>query len=171
MKRFAIAGVVLGIALALGAGEAQAQSISFGVGGGLSIPTGDFSNAAKTGWHGLANIGYGLPGGIGLRADAFYGQNNFKGGGGKFKLAGGLGNITYSLTHTPGIKPYLIGSAGLFNLKTDVAGTTSSTKFTFGGGAGIKFSSIFVEARYLSIHASGGSVNFIPITAGFSIGM
>ncbi|HTS87447.1 MAG TPA: hypothetical protein VMG41_03060 [Gemmatimonadales bacterium] len=171
MKRLLSVVSALALASVLGTSQASAQSLSLGVGGGVTIPTGNFSDAAKTGWHALANLGVDLQGGFGIRADAFYGQNTFKAGSGKFKLAGGLGNITYSLSHTPGVTPYLIGSAGLFNVKTDVTGSASSTKFTIGGGAGLKLSSFFVEGRFLSIQTSGGSSSFIPITAGFHFGI
>lgn len=176
MKRLAIATFALGLALTLTAQKAEAQSLTFGLGGGITIPTGTFSDAAKTGWHGLANIGYGLPSGIGIRGDFFYGQDNFKGGGGKFKLAGGLGNITYSFGGATGVTPYVIGSLGMFNLKTDVAGAGSSTKVTYGGGLGLKLKAgptahLFAEGRYLSISTSGSHANFIPLTVGVNFGI
>jgi hypothetical protein len=180
MKRIVSLALPLGMALLLGAGQAQAQSITYGVGGGLTLPTGDFNTAAKLGWHGLGHIGYGLPSGLGFRGDFYYGQNSFDGVSGKAKLAGGLGNVVYNFTTAGGAKPYVIGGLGVFNVKgTASAGglsvSDSETKFAFGGGAGIKFkagsdANFFVEGRYVSVQTSGGSTGFIPITAGISFG-
>jgi hypothetical protein len=173
MKRMAFAASMI---LALGiAGQAQAQSVRFGVAGGLTMPTGDFNTAAKLGWHGIGQVGYGLPSGVGIRADFLYGQNNLDGVSGKTKLAGGLGNITYDFK-SPGVTPYIIGGVGVFNVKVEVGNASvDETKFAFGGGAGLKFkagsgSHFFVEGRYVSVQTSGSSTGFIPISAGISFG-
>jgi hypothetical protein len=167
------------VALALTATAAQAQSVTIGIGGGATIPTGDFKTAAKTGWHGLANIGYSLPSGLGFRGDFFYGQSSWKAGvSGKAKLTGGLANVFYEFQNAGGVKPYVIGSAGMFNTKGSASSggftiSGSETKFTFGGGAGVKFkagakANVFLEGRYLSVQSSGTKTNFIPVTLGVS---
>jgi hypothetical protein len=173
MMRIISIAVAAGAALILGATAATAQSITFGAGGGVTIPTGDFKTGAKTGWHAIGHLGYGMASGLGIRGEAFYGQNTLKGGGSeKFKLSGGLGSLSYDFQTSGGVKPYIIGSAGVFNTK---ALGFSETKFTFGGGGGLKFKAgsdahLFLEARYLTIQTSGGSTNFIPITLGVSFG-
>ena len=180
MKRIISVVLAAGAALAIGASVAQAQ-VNVGVGGGVSIPLGDFGDAAKTGWHGLAIVGYDLPSGLGVRGDFYYGQNNAKGVpsgvSAKWKLAGGLGNVLYSFSAGT-VHPYVLGSIGFFNLKADAgsAGSNSETKVAFGGGAGLKFkagsdANIFVEGRYLTINTSGSNANFIPITVGVSFGL
>jgi hypothetical protein len=187
MKRIISVVLAAGAALAIGASVAQAQ-VNVGVGGGIAIPTGAFSDAnkgaAKTGWHGLANVGYDLPSGLGVRGDFYYGQHSIKGVpsgvSAKWKLAGGLGNVLYSFSAGT-VHPYLLGSVGFMNLKATassggVSGSASETKVAFGGGAGIKFkagsdASIFVEGRYLTINTSGDNANFIPITVGVSFGL
>lgn len=174
MKRSAFAGLAF-FALTIGAGTAQAQSVNFGVGGGLTLPIGDFGDVAKTGWHGLGMIGYQLQSGLGLRGDFFYGQNNSDPSGAKFKLAGGLGNVTYSFAKSS-ITPYVLGSIGYFNFKVESGGASASeSKVAFGGGGGIRFkagsdSQFFVESRYLTINTSGSNANFIPITVGITFG-
>ena len=184
MKRIISVLLAAGAALAVGASVAQAQ-VNVGVGGGVSIPLGDFGDAAKTGWHGLAIVGYDLPSGLGVRGDFYYGQNNAKGVpsgvSAKWKLAGGLGNVLYSFGSPGGAHPYIIGSVGFMDLKATASSggasaSASETKVTFGGGAGIKFkagsnASIFVEGRYLTINTSGENANFIPITVGVSFGL
>jgi len=167
------------LVLSATATAAQAQSVTVGIGGGLTIPTGDFKTATKTGWHGLGNIGYGLSSGLGFRGDFYYGESKFKGGvSGKAKLTGGLANVTYEFQNAGSVKPYVIGSAGVFNTKGSASSggvsiSGSETKFTFGGGAGVKFkaapkASVFLEGRYLSVQTSGSSTNFIPVTLGVS---
>jgi len=175
MKRIASVVFAAGAALVLGTTAAQAQGISFGVGGGITIPTSDFGDIAKTGWHGVANVGYNTPAGFGVRGDFYYGQNNADVGSGKVKLAGGLGNLVYTFQGAGAIRPYVIGGAGVFNFKTD-PGSFSESKFTWAAGGGIKFkagsdANIFVEARYASINTSGSNANFIPVTVGVTFGM
>jgi opacity protein-like surface antigen len=181
MKRIVTVAIAAVAALALSSASAQAQ-VSLGVGGGLTLPLGDFGDVAKTGWHGLANVGYEMPSGLGLRGDLYYGQNSFDsdavGNDGKFKLAGGLGNVTYTFKSAGSIHPYVLGSVGFMNFKTetDAGGSVSDTKIAFGGGAGVKFragtdSHIFVEGRYVTINTDGSNANIIPITVGISFGL
>ena len=176
MKRIVCSGLALAVALTLGPRVASAQSVTFGVGGGVTIPTGDFNTAAKLGWHGLGQLGYSLPSGLGIRADFFYGENKFDGVTGKAKLAGGLGNISYDFKTAGGVTPYIIGGAGAFNVKgSGPGGSASETKFAFAGGGGLKFkagsdSHFYVESRYVSVQTSGSSTGFIPISAGISFG-
>lgn len=180
MKRILSVVAAASLALAISTTAASAQ-VAIGVGGGVTIPTGDFKDFFKTGWHGLANVGYDLPSGLGVRGDFYYGENKTKSNvtpSGKIKLAGGLGNVLYSFK-TPGtVHPYILGSVGFFNVKADAgaSGSASETKIAYGGGAGIKFkvgsdASLFVEGRYLSVNTSGSNTNFIPISAGVSFGL
>lgn len=178
MKRIASVVFAAGAALVLGATTAQAQGINFGVGGGLTIPIGDFGDNFKTGWHGIANIGYNTPTGFGVRGDFYYGQNSLDASvDGKAKLAGGLGNLVYSFQGAGPVRPYVIGGAGVFKAEAEVGNVSDSeTKFTWAAGGGVKFkagtdSNIFVEARYVSISTSGDKTNFIPISAGISFGL
>jgi opacity protein-like surface antigen len=177
MKRITFAVFAVGIALSLSARVAAAQSFTFGVGGGLTVPTGDFNTAAKLGWHGLGQLGYSLPSGLGLRADFLYGQNNLDGVSGKTKLAGGLGNLSYDFKTAGGVQPYIIGGVGAVQVKVDVSGfgSASETKFAFAGGGGLKFkagsdSHFYVESRYVSVQTSGSSTGFIPLSVGISFG-
>lgn len=184
MKRIVSVVLAAGVVFALGTTAAQAQ-VSLGFGGGVSIPLGDFKDVAKTGWNGLANIGYDLPSGLGVRGDFYYGQHSAKGApsgvSAKWKIAGGLGNVLYSFGGAATAHPYIIGSIGFMDLKATasaggVSASASETKVAFGGGAGVKFkagsrASIFIEGRYLTINTSGSNANFIPITLGVSFGL
>lgn len=180
MKRIVSVVIAAGAVMMLATTSAHAQ-VSLGVGGGVTLPLGDFKDVAKTGWHGVANVGYDMPSGLGVRGDFFYGQNSFKGNAdGKTKLAGGLGNLVYNFK-SASVQPYVIGSIGFMNVKGEASagGLTfsgSETKIAFGGGAGLKFkagtdSHIFVEGRYITVNTSDNNVNFIPITVGISFGL
>lgn len=178
MKRIASVAFAAGAALVLGTTTAQAQGINFGVGGGLTIPTSDFGDIAKTGWHGIANIGFNTPAGFGVRGDFYYGQNDGDVGGlDKVKLAGGLGNLVYSFQGAGPVRPYVIGGAGVFKVEAEAGNLSDSeTKFAWAGGAGVKFkagtdANIFVEGRYVSVSTSGEKTNFIPVTVGVSFGL
>lgn len=178
MKRISTALVAAAAALVLSATSAQAQSFSVGVGGGATLPMGDFNDGAKLGWHGMANVGYGLPSGLGFRGEFFYGQNNLDGVDGKAKLSGGMASLTYDIQSAGGIKPYVLGGVGYHKVTIDVTGLGSGddSAISFGGGAGLKFkagsdANFFVEARYINIGTEGGSTAYIPVSAGISFGL
>lgn len=159
----------------LGARSVQAQEgFYFGVGGGGTAPTGDYSDAANFGWHGLAIIGYkpGAPSPASFRIDGLYGENDADAGSDKFKLAGGMANGVYEFGHSKA-HPYIVGGIGFFSVKL---GSNSKTKFAAGGGAGVNFpvgsdSKIFFEARYISVFTETFNTSFIPLTAGITFGV
>lgn len=178
MKRIATLVLAAGAALTLNATAAQAQAY-FGVGAGATIPTGDLADAVGTGWHGIANIGYDMPSGLGVRGDFLYGQHTYDADSDfKLKLAGFWGNVTYGFKSAGSIKPYLIGTIGGTNSKTtgpDGFDGESSTDLTYGAGAGIKFGNMsgatfYVEGRYLIVNSDGDNGKFIPVSAGVRFG-
>ena len=170
---------VLAISLASPVGAQQTTRATFGVGGGVTIPTGDFGDGFKTGWHGLVNVGFRFPIAIGLRIDGYYGENNLDDGGvvdGKAKLLGGLAGATYEFRMATGrVTPYVIGNVGYFNQKFDSdLGDSDESDFAVGGGGGINFGlgsiNAFVEGRYLTILSEGPNTDFVPITVGVRFG-
>jgi opacity protein-like surface antigen len=175
MKRNGLAGLVLAALVFTGATAAQAQQgFLFGVGGGATVPLGDFNIDAKLGWHGLAIVGYNsATSPLGFRLDGLYGENKLDGSNGKTKLAGGLANGVYEFGGGGGARPYLIGGAGVFNVKVPAG---SQTKFALGGGLGLAFpigsdSRFFVEGRYVNVFTSNINTSFIPFTAGITFGV
>jgi hypothetical protein len=181
MKRIATLVLAAGAALTLTAATADAQSQVrahvgpyFGVGAGLAIPTGDFGDVAGTGWNALAQIGYEMASGLGVRGDFYYGQHSADPGDGKFKFAGGLGNVTYTFRSEGKLHPYIVGTIGMMNGKFE--DFDGETDVAFGGGAGIIYhtgedSNFFLEGRYLSINSDPSSVNLIPIQIGIRFGI
>jgi ABC-type uncharacterized transport system permease subunit len=161
------------LASVLSATTAVAQSARFGLGGGLLVPTGDYNVVDKTGWHVLGKVDFAIPlSPVSVRVDGLYGQTTHRAAPGNTKLAGGTADAVWHIpTAVPGFKPYLLGGVGMFNVN---AYGGSSTKFTWGGGAGTSIGvgpiHGFAEARYMSIQESGASLKFIPVTVGLAFG-
>ena len=154
---------------ALQAQHAQpTEGISFGLGGGLILPTGDYGTTDKSGWHLLGLIQLPISQSpIHLRFDAMYGSTSHKIGAGSTKLTGATADLLYHVgERASSVRPYVLGGLGFFN----VSDGTSTSKFAFGLGGGILFGvggmHAFLEGRYMSIQASGASLNFLPITVG-----
>lgn len=154
---------------------AQGQvGVEFHLGGGITQPTGNFNDAAKLGWHGLATFAV-VPSHspFAIQASALYGENKFKVGSGKWKLFGGLGEIRLDLATTGKSRGYLMAGGGAFNVKATSGGTSvSNTKGAFDGGAGFAYVpssefGVFIEARYVNVLVSGPDIAFIPVTVGF----
>ena len=199
MKRTAINAAVLGLVLSAVAAPLSAQAIvsspvRFGIMGGATLPLSDFKNAAKTGWNAgvLMNIGVPLVP-VSFRIDGQWHQltgKTYDTGGGvfthdDFRIINGTANVVYTFGAALPTKFYLIGGAGVYNLRvknSDANVSASSTKFGLNGGVGVKFQltgfSTFIEARYHNVfHGSSvGNVNdsnaksmqFIPISVGIT---
>jgi opacity protein-like surface antigen len=80
----------------------------------------------------------------------------------------GTANAVLTVSNTGGIKPYVLGGVGLYNVGCD--GCESETKFGLNGGGGLEFGlsgfNTFVEARFQSIFTEDSNVNIIPIVFG-----
>jgi hypothetical protein len=151
-----------------------AQSVHFGLGGGLTMPLSDYKTVDNAGWHVLGKVDIGIPmSPFSVRLDGMYGQTSHKSPAtGNTKLAGGTADLVWHIpTAVPGVKPYLVGGAGMYNFNP---GGGSSTKITWGGGLGTSIGvgpiHGFAEARYMSIQLTGGTIKFVPVTAGLSFG-
>ena len=198
MKRTAINAAVLGLVLSAAFAPVSAQAIvsspvRFGIMGGATSPLGDFSDVAKTGWNAgvLMNIGVPLVP-VSFRIDGQWQQlqgKNFEEGGdvshNDWRIIDGTANVVYTFGAALPAKFYLIGGAGVYNVRVkndDFDLNASSTKFGLNGGVGFKFQltgfSTFIEARYHNvIHGTAvGDVNddhakslqFVPISVGIT---
>jgi opacity protein-like surface antigen len=180
MKRMLHAAVALVLVSLVAASAAQAQTgrANFFLGGGATIPTGDFGDAFKTGWNGVGGVNFMIPGvPFGIRVDGMYSQNSLDSSiDGKAKIFGGNADAVFAFG-APGsmVKPYIMAGVGMANVKFDIGGTSDDeTKFAFNGGAGVNFlmssMTVFVEARYFSVNTSGSSINYIPLSVGLKFG-
>lgn len=177
MKRISLALTAVAAVAVFGT-TSSAQStkpVSLGVSLGAAIPTGDFGDVYKTGYNGTVSLGLnsvGTP--LGFRIDGMF--NNFSGRDDltssrpDYRIIGANANIVYALPGT-GMRPYLIGGAGIYGQKPDVSGAKNITDFGFNGGIGASFPlsgfTTFVEARFHHI-MSDATTQFIPITFGIS---
>lgn len=172
MKRILTKVLCAGLGLALVATPAWAQG-GLMVGGGLSLPQGDYKDAVKSGYHGMAGLNFGVLGApLGLRVDAGYHLNDFDLPGDP-DAASALLAVSGSAVYTfpsVGAKPYVVGGITWARAKCsgdDCVSDNSESDTGFNVGGGIRFGSIFAEARYISI---GGDVDLkvVPITVGFT---
>ncbi len=171
MRRI-LSAFVVGAALVAGASTAEAQRpFTVGLSAGAAIPLSDLSDSHKVGYNAAAHLGINMPASpVGFRLEGFY--NKFAGQDeGVFtnedvRIAGGNVNITYAFGGL-GLRPYVIGGVGSYNIKAD--GGESRTDFGINAGVGAKFQlsglGTFVEAR---LHTVSGDpqLQFVPITFG-----
>ena len=171
--------MVTGLLTAALAAPAAAQARGYvGLGGGISIPTGDFADAVKTGWFGQFLAGITGPNGmLGGRIDGRFMKHSYDVADASTRLLGANADIVLS----PGmaaskLRPYFLGGLGVFNVNNKIAGSygDGQTKFAFNLGAGVNVKtgarmSVFAEARYLSIRTDN-SIGLIPIAVGFRWG-
>lgn len=179
-----IRSVMLGAVLVASAGAAPvfAQGAEFSLGGGVSIPSGNFDDAFKLGWHGIAAVSYTpqtVP--VGFQLDGSFSRLGDESPlDVKSQLIYGTGNVVYKFktSEDSRFRPYLIGGGGVYNLDfkgDDVAtGVESVTKFGINAGAGFDFKAgsagVFVEGRFHNVFTEGDNTNFIPITVGVRFG-
>jgi hypothetical protein len=161
----------------------HAQGPEFSLGGGLDLPLGDFDDAAKTGFHGLAGVSV-VPANwpVGIQVDGTYSQfSDDTPRDIKFQFIYGTANIVYKFktAEESRFHPYLIGGGGVYNFKAKgddvISGADNSqTKFGINAGAGfdIKAGSVgvFVEGRFHDVFTSVNNTTFIPLTVGVRFG-
>ena len=175
-------------AVSLSATTASAQSnkaISVGISGGAAIPVSDLGEDFTTGYNGTVSLmfrSFGSP--IGLRVDGMYNRMSVKNdrtiavpGFGildAVAISSANANLVYNLPGT-GMTPYLIGGAGVYNLKRDVEDADdpdSENKLGLNGGIGAAFPlsgfNAFIEARYHHVFSDNVATQFIPVTFGIS---
>ncbi|HEX6574572.1 MAG TPA: outer membrane beta-barrel protein [Gemmatimonadaceae bacterium] len=192
IKRITAAAIISAALLSPTIASAQSSKpISLGISAGAAIPVGDFGDDYTTGYNGTLSLimkSYGSP--IGLRIDGMYNKMSVKddrtiavpgfGVVDAAVISGANANIVYNLPGT-GMTPYLIGGAGIYNLKLDVDDADSpdsQNKFGVNGGIGAAFPlsgfNAFIEARYHHIFTKDGfdrsrPTQFVPVTFGISL--
>lgn len=178
MKRFSLAVAAIA-ALAVFSATAPAQSakpVSLGLSLGASIPTGDFGDVYQTGYNGTVSLGFQSAGSpVGIRLDGSFNQfpdrSDLVDSRADYRIVTGNANLVYALPGV-GIRPYLIGGAGIYGQRPDVSGASTTSDFGLNGGIGAAFPlsgfTTFVEARYHHIF-SDGATQYIPINFGISL--
>ncbi|HJQ19300.1 MAG TPA: outer membrane beta-barrel protein [Gemmatimonadaceae bacterium] len=169
-----LAGIFASLVLPPAAVSAQSPFM-LAIGGGGSLPLGDFGDAANMGWHALASVGVStLMQPLGLRLDVAHNRFGAKGGAGSAgqAITSGTLNVTYRLpmTNSP-LSPYIIAGAGAYHFQcTGGVSCGTATRFGWNGGLGTKIASLglkwFLEGRFHFVDAEPGSVKFAPVTLG-----
>lgn len=177
-----LTAAVLGVALASPTLAAQAGTRpTFGVAAGATFPTGDLGDGYDSGYNLGAHVGFRsatMP--VGFRLEGTYNRHDAKGVNPldtRLTIFSGTANVIAGASGAAeSIRPYLIGGAGVYNVKVDSDGVagSSSTKFGLNGGAGLDLPlsgiAVFAEARYHYVFSkedgTGFNMGFIPLTVG-----
>jgi len=170
--------------------RAQARAIQVGIGAGVTLPTGDYSECCKSGWNAGGFLQYRQPDQVvGLRVDLQYHGNDMKDeflltlgatpgttGSGTI-LFGGAAGVLEVAPQESSVGWYLLAGGGIyqFELSVNESGISvsdSQTKFGFNAGAGLKFrvggASLYVESRYHGVKVEDSNITFVPLSFGIA---
>jgi hypothetical protein len=161
-------GLLLLLAPVIAARRATAQTIrpQFGVGAGITVPTGDYHAdpggvGFKPGWQGMALVAFVQPNSpVVLRVDGIYGRSSSNDKLAQLgypdqhtRLLGLNVDVTYEFQLSPSVMPYMLVGGGLHTFKLSMP--TRDTVFTLSGwnaGGGVRYGigrrTLFLEARY-----------------------
>ena len=193
----ALAALALAAAVAAPAAAqdaASARAFTFGLRGGVSVPLGALADEgeeggnAGTGFNAGAFIGLtpaALP--VGLRLEVGYDRFGIDVGelppgaefDGDWSILSGTLNAIVAVPTQGGVRPYVIGGVGAYNVKASFSASEDGesidfsedqTKIGVNGGAGLRFAlgslATFVEARYHTVFLSGERASYVPISFG-----
>ena len=170
-------------------GSGSRRPIRIMIGGGASVPIGDFGDTYDSGYNVQGSLLFNFAGfPIALRTDVNYTRLKLKDliglppsssySSDATSLLGGLANLSFSLGVGP-IRPYVIAGLGAFKIDpaelSSATPTESSIEFAVNGGAGlrIKLGSLeaFVEGRLNNVYTDKGvidtkTIQMIPVTFG-----
>ena len=183
MKRSA-GPLFLAMLLALAVPTLASAQASIFLGGGATIPTGDYGDYAKTGWMGQAGAVFNVgSNGLFVAGEGFYGSNTHETIGtaaaDKTNLYGADGQVGYRFGDQEKAGLYVAGLLGaLIHKYSPATGTgDSSTGILFGGIAGVDIPvgkvNVWVEGRWMNgRHSEAGdswNTGFFGLFAGVSI--
>lgn len=167
-----MAGVLMGLALCAAAANAQSaeepEPFTLGISAGLSMPSGDFSAVAKSGYNLSAMVEYQAPSlAVAFRGEGQWQHFSIKGGAGSYKVLTALANVVYPFRNSSLVTPYATGGLGAASIPV---GGTRGVRFAYDLGVGVQIQmrdmSSFVEVNWQSIEASGASLQQVPIRVG-----
>lgn len=178
--------------------SAQFYHVTLGVGGGLTIPTGNSTTPIQTGFNGQAYVLVRLlPFLPVLRFNLGYSHYSFKdaldsavgaGYSGKSRqVLSGLGELSIPLFKVGPVRPYIMAGLGAFDVRTNADSATigkSQTSFNFGidGGGGLSVAlgrvSAFAEGRVQNVYTKSGGfiksakqIQAVPVSFGLAVGL
>jgi opacity protein-like surface antigen len=192
-----VKAAVLGVALlVLGAGASNAGSNWIGVSGGAGVPTGDYGDAAATGWNlgvtgtHMVNDQWGFGGDLAYHAwgasddlNAFAEASFGPGSEFSFSALQGCAHAVMAFPTQTNFKPYAKAGVGVYSVSTKLsspAGDDSQSEsklgFNFGGGMSFPTSSNMkwgVNAAYHIVpqDTPASDVNFFSVGVNLLWGM
>ncbi|MEP6589974.1 MAG: outer membrane beta-barrel protein [Gemmatimonadota bacterium] len=175
MRKAILAGALVALVAVTAPVSAQSSgSWELGLGGGVTLPTGNAADFYKTGYHGTALVGYRPAASkvwIGLDAQYHhFTQKSFGvnvNGEGANSFAA-FGRLNYDAAPTV----YLLGGLGLFRTenKANIGGVPvkeTDSNMAVEAGAGLRLGkSLFLEGKLVNVFVSNNNQLFIPITLG-----
>jgi hypothetical protein len=176
VKRLIPFGVSVLAVLLFSAASASAQGtggFQFGLRGGISVPTGDWSTGLNNGWHGGLTLNYELPAlPLGLRVDGDYNRFAYLSESRTVDVYDGNANLVVGI-RIIAVKVYALAGGGYYSTSFNGFGSTTASAFGWNAGAGVALVvgkvSIFAEARYHEVSldtVAGGKLKYIPVSAG-----
>ena len=153
----------------------------FNLGGGIPIPMGDFDNLYGSGFNVTGSAGWHpTESAFGIRFDAAYDRFNgetFQVGTVTTDLSdasilSGLAEVTLRVPRALGLNPYFVGGGGIYRFSDYGAANESATEWGWNAGGGLRFgwgfTSLFVEARYMSVGTPGDRAEYVPVILGIT---
>lgn len=181
-RRVVLGAVILAAAAPLAA-QGPRRAVSVGLGGGGTVPIGDFANDVKAGWNAGAYLQYEPDRNIwGVRGEASYHRAGYTD---EFLADVGAtpdDNLSNAILHVGGtalltgawrdraVTPYLLGGLGLYRLTVSLDQGATSQNFSENGfgfnlGGGVRLgpnSGLYLEARFHQFSITPGTEDGTP---------
>ncbi|MES2125125.1 MAG: outer membrane beta-barrel protein [Gemmatimonadota bacterium] len=175
MRKAILAGALVALVAVTAPASAQSSgSWELGLGGGVTLPTGNAADFYKTGINGTALVGYRPANSklwVGLDAQYHHFKQKSFGvnvDGESANSFAALGRVNYDA----GTMMYVLGGLGLFRTenKANIGGTPvkeTDSNMAAEVGAGVRIGkSLFLEGKLVNVFVSSNNQLFIPITLG-----
>ena len=151
----------------------------FNLGAGASIPMGDFDDSYGTGFNVTGSAGWHpTTSAFGIRFDVGYDRLNGEDPPGTVPMLqdasifSGLGEVTLRIPRALGLNPYFVGGGGVYRFSDYGGSSESQTEWGWNAGGGLRFgwgfTSLFVEARYMSVGTPADRAEWVPIILGIT---
>ena len=173
-------GWLAAVLAALSAPAESSAQAAIHIAAGVTVPTGEYSEYAKSGW--ITQAGYSAPvgeAGLALGGEVFFGRNNHEPPPDENKsyLYGATGIVRYAYGDTDEVYPFVFGMAGLlaesFRSDAQPGLNGSAAKLAVGAGAGVGFPAGdmtgYVNAWFLNGFGSEADTRLFGVTTGLRL--
>ncbi len=168
------------VAALLAVPAALSAQVHFLLAGGLSAPSGNFSNVVNSGYHGLVGLQFGVPlSPFSVRVtgeiDRFPARANLLPLGGSSSghstIADGSASAVFSFGGVGIVSPYVLAGLGVYRTSfSGTLGSGTSTDMGYHAGVGLNVGvlgiGLFAEARFVDIASSGSAIHYFPVSVG-----